>query len=955
MFKSFLNSSGSSSGSSTNVFNGDNTGATDVGAAINAWAAANNGIVELDEGVYLIDTVPVDPSVTDNDLILRGKGKGKTIIKYGPRIQDDAGNICGAIAYNLKLGSSDYDAVSARIGKGQTAIVPLTSTITGISSSATTPTVTTSAAHNLASGVFVYISGVTCSVGLIPNGMYMAVLDSSTTATTFRLHTVNGVPYSTASITYSSGGTAKCYFNRYSALTINGANGDYLWACTVSDASQYKKGDNVHIHSQDDYLAALAENRWVGEKNDLVYVDTNTNMLYFQRPIAFAHIYNTSPLVTCYKGSQKVLIEDITFTNNSLTGDPMDYPFITDGGSQNISSAIDILGVVSPEIRNCEFVACWARAVRYSSCPNVLHINNTVSLGMNGDIYNNVVEKDVTAITAATPPVVTTSTTHNIANGNPVVFRSVVGPSGQVNNEVFQARNVNAGARTFELYDLNGNPVNGSAWPSYVSGGKVSIANVRLLGYGVDLDGATSGKVSGGATRHCRHPVTTDGKTGTYGANKWMLWGQPTNITIEDLDVDVAWGPGIDFHEEGRFVTVKNCVIRHSSRSPDATGTYAVGMHAQVRCLDVSFIGCVFIGGKQQVRLANTNHTLKTLTKFHNCVFSDTSIVETSSGNKEGAIIIDSSEATNNAFWPKAECYKCDFINVGAAVYMSGVSAVNVTSIANLYNCNVINTSTVFDCGAGAYGAMHGGVIDYSNQNYNPLRRRAVAYCAKLRDDATAAVGGTAILNGVTIIRGETTNQPAALFERTSNNGISKYFWARNCTIINPSNLSSGIPIVSAWTNMVELSNILDSVTSLNVTHTNVGNVGAGEDNLQTYTVPADTLYTGRAIDIKAWGSCANNANAKTVKLYFGSLALLSHNLTISQAGTWRINATVIATGDNTQGYSATLLQGGTTTLMNVTSGTHTQNDGSSIVIKCTGTGVANNDIVQEGMLVTLI
>lgn len=142
-----------------------------------------------------------------------------------------------------------------------------------------------------------------------------------------------------------------------------------------------------------------------------------------------------------------------------------------------------------------------------------------------------------------------------------------------------------------------------------------------------------------------------------------------------------------------------------------------------------------------------------------------------------------------------------------------------------------------------------------------------------------------------------------------------------------------------------------------------VGNVGSGEDNLKTFTLPASCLTeSNKGVQIKAWGSTANNSNPKTVKLYFGTAAILTTALTVSQAGVWRIEAQVIRSSSaNTQKYFAQLLQGGTTTLVDCETGSLTETETAAITIKCTGTvtdgggGINNDDITQSGLLVTLI
>lgn len=140
---------------------------------------------------------------------------------------------------------------------------------------------------------------------------------------------------------------------------------------------------------------------------------------------------------------------------------------------------------------------------------------------------------------------------------------------------------------------------------------------------------------------------------------------------------------------------------------------------------------------------------------------------------------------------------------------------------------------------------------------------------------------------------------------------------------------------------------------------TNVGNVGTGEDDLMSYTLPVQFFSAdGQGLEVVAWGSTANNSNTKTVKLYFGGTAILTTALTVSQAGIWRIQATILRRSSNAQDYSAQLIQGGSTTLVDCESGTLAITDSAAIVVKCTGTvtdgggGVNNNDILQEGMTI---
>jgi len=147
-------------------------------------------------------------------------------------------------------------------------------------------------------------------------------------------------------------------------------------------------------------------------------------------------------------------------------------------------------------------------------------------------------------------------------------------------------------------------------------------------------------------------------------------------------------------------------------------------------------------------------------------------------------------------------------------------------------------------------------------------------------------------------------------------------------------------------------------LTSVYVT---VGNVGAGEDDLMTYSLPASTLSAdGKAVKVIAWGHSANNANAKVLKAYFGATQLLGgsgFSLTASETGSWCVGFVVLRTGAATQravaqggsgpaGSSFTATAGAATTPGETLSG--------AITIKLTGTATTNDDITQEGMLVLL-
>jgi hypothetical protein len=151
---------------------------------------------------------------------------------------------------------------------------------------------------------------------------------------------------------------------------------------------------------------------------------------------------------------------------------------------------------------------------------------------------------------------------------------------------------------------------------------------------------------------------------------------------------------------------------------------------------------------------------------------------------------------------------------------------------------------------------------------------------------------------------------------------------------------------------------------------TGVGNVGASApDDLQTFTLDANTLNIAqRCLKITAWGTTANTAAAKTVRLTIGPTptALVTKALAASIAGSWNIEALVCRTGASTQDYKATAWNNNGTALCATSAcadgatierqfavGTLTQTETNALVIKTQSTVSTNdNDIVSEGLVV---
>lgn len=141
----------------------------------------------------------------------------------------------------------------------------------------------------------------------------------------------------------------------------------------------------------------------------------------------------------------------------------------------------------------------------------------------------------------------------------------------------------------------------------------------------------------------------------------------------------------------------------------------------------------------------------------------------------------------------------------------------------------------------------------------------------------------------------------------------------------------------------------------LYINSTAVGNVGTGDDDLMTYTVPANSLSTNNMrLTFEGWGTFGANGNSKTVKVKFGSDSFTVINGSINNNGKWYIRGHIIRTGATTQDVfisaSDSSINGGAPAF---TISTAARTLSSANDLKLTGTGTADNDISQEGFIVS--
>ena len=137
---------------------------------------------------------------------------------------------------------------------------------------------------------------------------------------------------------------------------------------------------------------------------------------------------------------------------------------------------------------------------------------------------------------------------------------------------------------------------------------------------------------------------------------------------------------------------------------------------------------------------------------------------------------------------------------------------------------------------------------------------------------------------------------------------------------------------------------------------TSANNITTGEDQLHAYALrPVAASEITSSIILEGEGSFANNANAKTLKVHYGTTAIISKALTASVAGVFKYRVEIFKTGTNTQRYNFELLSTGLTALVTeMGAGALTETEGNTLTVKSTGEGVATSDIVENTFSVRL-
>lgn len=148
---------------------------------------------------------------------------------------------------------------------------------------------------------------------------------------------------------------------------------------------------------------------------------------------------------------------------------------------------------------------------------------------------------------------------------------------------------------------------------------------------------------------------------------------------------------------------------------------------------------------------------------------------------------------------------------------------------------------------------------------------------------------------------------------------------------------------------------------TLKVDTTTTGNVGANEDDLISYSVPANQVaVNGDYLEFDCWGTFAANANTARLKVFFGATAIMDTTSLLFNGVPWRAHGKIIRTGAATQEATCEITVGGT--LLSAVNSTITSQSNpaetlsGAVTFKVTGEdtgGVpADNKVVQKAMVI---
>jgi len=140
---------------------------------------------------------------------------------------------------------------------------------------------------------------------------------------------------------------------------------------------------------------------------------------------------------------------------------------------------------------------------------------------------------------------------------------------------------------------------------------------------------------------------------------------------------------------------------------------------------------------------------------------------------------------------------------------------------------------------------------------------------------------------------------------------------------------------------------------TIKVDTTKVISAGASETNLITFAVPAHTLTNlNDRLRFRFAGNFAATANAKDLKVIYGSETILDTSSQIVNSGAWTIEGEIIRIGNTSQEVSAEFHGAGVTLFTTASVGLLAQTNGIATTLKMTSTAAGNGDVTNRTLVV---
>lgn len=134
---------------------------------------------------------------------------------------------------------------------------------------------------------------------------------------------------------------------------------------------------------------------------------------------------------------------------------------------------------------------------------------------------------------------------------------------------------------------------------------------------------------------------------------------------------------------------------------------------------------------------------------------------------------------------------------------------------------------------------------------------------------------------------------------------------------------------------------------------TPVASAGAAETNLIAVTIPAHTLTNLHdKLTFRASGRFAATANAKDIKVVYGSETILDTTSQIVNSGAWTFEGEISRTGNTSQSVNAEFHGAGVTLFTTASSLDLAQTNGINTTLKLTSTAAGDGDVTNRSLTV---